>query len=286
MNLVRQLLNRISKDKKRVIVIGDAILDVWVYGTLEPCQDQCQKLVENARYTSRGGAGNACESIRHWKIKTQLYSFSGSHQPVKVRFVGDDSKFTLRWDYETPSLEVDRIGYKPVYDSTLRMCRCASGVLLSDYDKGFLTPEFIREVISICNWRNIPCVADVKRIPKIYSGAVIKCNHQYWENHLSRGIPPEGSKALVVTRGPKAPYFFETGKGTDGFSDGKPVECINHVGAGDCFAAHLTLALAYGFTLREAAIIAHSAGRVYVQHPHNRPPLPSEVEQDLEMSTS
>ena len=60
------------------------------------------------------------------------------------------------------------------------------------------------------------------------------------------------------------------------------VNCINHVGAGDCFGAHLVLALMYGFSLEDAATIAHSAGRVYVQHLHNRPPLPEEIEEDLE----
>jgi len=59
------------------------------------------------------------------------------------------------------------------------------------------------------------------------------------------------------------------------------VECKSHVGAGDCFAAHLTLALAHGIPLEQAAAIAHSAGRVYVQHLHGRPPYPIEIRKDL-----
>lgn len=58
------------------------------------------------------------------------------------------------------------------------------------------------------------------------------------------------------------------------------VNCVSHVGAGDCFAAHLVLALAHGFSLEDAAAIAHSAGRVYVQHEHNRPPMPEEIAED------
>jgi D-beta-D-heptose 7-phosphate kinase/D-beta-D-heptose 1-phosphate adenosyltransferase len=56
----------------------------------------------------------------------------------------------------------------------------------------------------------------------------------------------------------------------------------SHVGAGDCFAAHLVLALAHGLSLEEAAMIAHSAGRIYVQHPHGRPPWPHEIKKDLD----
>lgn len=60
-----------------------------------------------------------------------------------------------------------------------------------------------------------------------------------------------------------------------------PVKIVSHVGAGDCFAAHLALALAYGFSLKEAAVLAHSAGRVYVQSLHNIPPHPAEILADM-----
>jgi sugar/nucleoside kinase (ribokinase family) len=60
---------------------------------------------------------------------------------------------------------------------------------------------------------------------------------------------------------------------------------VNHVGAGDCFAAHLTLALAYGFSLKEAAGLAHSAGRVYVQSFHNHPPFPTDIAADMSTVT-
>ena len=59
------------------------------------------------------------------------------------------------------------------------------------------------------------------------------------------------------------------------------VRVVSHVGAGDCFGAHIVLALAHGFSLREAAALAHSAGRVYVQFPHNRAPRPEEIAADL-----
>jgi len=61
-----------------------------------------------------------------------------------------------------------------------------------------------------------------------------------------------------------------------------PQHCVNHVGAGDCFGAWLTLGLAHGLRLQEAARLAHAAGRVYVRHPHNRPPWPHEIRKELD----
>ncbi len=157
-----------------------------------------------------------------------------------------------------------------MHNLILDMIQNFDAVLLSDYDKGFLTPEFTREVIKRCNRRSIPCVADVKRGPELYQGAILKSNLD-WTNKYGA--------SNVTTRGAMWPWVH--GK-TDRYHGGRhDVKCVNHVGAGDCFAAHLTLALACGFSLEDAAAVAHSAGRVYVQHPHNRPPHPKEIAADM-----
>jgi sugar/nucleoside kinase (ribokinase family) len=146
--------------------------------------------------------------------------------------------------------------------------------LISDYNKGFLTKEFICEIVNICRKRNVPCVADAKREPEVYTGCILKGNAE-WAHTTKINLLHEN---LVLTYGKNPPTVNAKAVGIGS----EPVECINHVGAGDCFAAHLTLALAYGFSLEEAAALAHSAGRVYVQHPHNRAPWPKEVAEDLE----
>ncbi len=158
-------------------------------------------------------------------------------------------------------------------------------VLLSDYDKGFLTPEFIRKIIDSCNQRNIPCIADVKREPELYGGAVIKCNEEYqrkYNKSLSCLVHDSDMPYnLVVTAGQLTPIIWYEGELQKGFKTLPPVQCVNHVGAGDCFAVHLTLALSHGFSLKESAEIAYSAGRVYVQHRHNKPPCLDEIRADV-----
>jgi D-beta-D-heptose 7-phosphate kinase/D-beta-D-heptose 1-phosphate adenosyltransferase len=61
----------------------------------------------------------------------------------------------------------------------------------------------------------------------------------------------------------------------------QPVHCVNHVGAGDCFASIMTLSLAHGLSLEDSAFIAYSAGRIYVQHRQGRPPWPHEIRKDM-----
>lgn len=281
MNLVEQLWNLVRGERKRVVVIGDAMVDRWVHGnTHTGCQEGCTKFEQTEVVTTPGGAANAEACFKHWPINTILCAVSEQDRCVKTRFMDTFGRIVYRWDDDKAPPPQEW-----VLDLAVDWVRCAGGVLLSDYDKGFLTPEFIQRVLEVCQERKIPCVADCKREPEVYKGCILKCNEQYQHAHnrsLSHTI--EDGCSVVITAGPDTPLVWNNGKlepPRNRTPSSSTVSCVNHVGAGDCFAAHLTLALAYGFSLKEAAVIAHSAGRVYVQHPHNRPPYPGEVAADM-----
>lgn len=247
------------------------MVDRWVHGHLAECQDGCPKFVQEVEVTETpGGAANAANCLTHWDVNVALYGFALNDCPVKSRCV-EGEKIVFRADNDGPETRGTKYGWSR--DMALEMLPHASAVLLSDYDKGFLTPEFIREVAKRCRARDIPCVADVKRRPEVYDGCLKKGN-AVW----ARGY----GKPDITTRGACLPVVLMDGVVGD---DLPPVKCVNHVGAGDCFTAHLVLALAYGFHLKEAAGIAHSAGRVYVQHPRNRPPTPAEIAADMALAT-
>lgn len=267
-----QLLWLIQRTRKRIVVIGDTMVDRWVHGRAMPCQDGCQKFVAEDTVDTPGGAANAQRSISNWGVETSLFGYATNDCPVKCRFV-ENGNILFRADfYETEK----RDSYQWARDMALEMVPFAGAVLLSDYDKGFLTPEFIRQVVDLCAKHIVPCVADCKREPMIYQGCTRKGNSDYWFTH-GKYLPDVN---CVCTWGPLPPVI--DGK-EYGVNHPSVVE-VNHVGAGDCFAAHLTLALAYGYSLKAAAAFAHSAGRVYVQHPHNRPPTPAEIAADMAMA--
>lgn len=270
MNLVTKLIDMVSKKTKRIVVIGDVMVDHWVHGHVESCQEGCPKFVMELHMEVSGGAGNAKQCLQNWNVDVNVFGQLGTDCPNKWRFVNPDNETVFRYDDELKKEALNSARRHARSEDALMMVSRADAVLLSDYDKGFLTPEFIKHVTDICCKKKIPCVADCKRNMTIYDECILKGNATYWGIYP---LPKDG----VATYGPDQPFVGRTCVGVPL----PPVTCINHVGAGDCFAAHLTLALAYGFSLGDAATIAHSAGRVYVQHPHNRPPHPHEIEDDL-----
>lgn len=280
MNLAEQLIVATKKQRKLIVVIGDTMTDVWIHGKTAECQDGCKKFVRSEIVTTPGGAANAFRCLSMWGIRTELYGFNEGNRPVKTRYV-EDGRITFRYDDDGLPERAER--YVWARKLGMEMVSCADAVLLSDYDKGFLTPEFIRDVAGLCKDREIPCVADCKREPKTYPHCILKGNESWYDTCRKNNSYNGPTKGLVVSFGSKVPLAVsnDTGGDSSDWYELPEVHCQNHVGAGDCFAAHLTLALAYGYSLKDAAAIAHSAGRVYVQHAHNRPPLPSEIVADM-----
>lgn len=274
MAAIDDLIRMDRESPRRILVIGDAMTDVYVHGRIEECQEGCPKFVRESHTTVPGGAANAARSLQHWSAKVEC-PCERVASPVKTRLMVDN-RCVFRFDDDTCTLAFGRLrehllvmltSYRP------------HAVLLSDYDKGLLTPDFLRQVIDICTTRKIPCVADAKREPNLYRGAIIKGNALYFSKYAERARTT--TSQAISTNGQYTPVVWDSGKVSAPFFSSNATPCINHVGAGDCFAAHLTLALAYGFSLDDAVAIAHSAGRVYVTRPHNEPPRPEEIAGDV-----
>jgi D-beta-D-heptose 7-phosphate kinase/D-beta-D-heptose 1-phosphate adenosyltransferase len=285
--------DRYAGKSTRIAVIGDAMEDVWIMGDLVGCQDACGCFKEHDRNETPGGAANAARSLCRWNAEVFLISplrsglrggtgfgwqevnrelcFDVFSAPIKYRWLAGD-KIVFRSD-KTDKMW-DGVNVPELRQLTLKALRTMNfdAVLISDYDKGFLDEMTIREIIHFCRHAEIPVVADAKRSTDCYDGALLKCNEAYTEKWIAN------TSRYVVTRGGQGPkvagYPIQTGL--------PAVPCVNHVGAGDCFASHLTLALAHGLSLKDAAAIAHSAGRVYVQHPLSRPPWPFEIAKDID----
>lgn len=272
------LVSRIeSGGAKRIIVVGDLIHDVWFRGDVNGCQEGCLRIRQSqASVTTSGGAGNAAWQLSNWPSdhSPMNYCYHGELRCVYSRFLDANDHIVFRHDsgnfrLDTQALRerrleiVARINASPAPDA----------VLISDYDKGFLDERTIGLIIDACNARDIPVVADVKRAPYVYRGALMKANDDYVQKWW-----PGGSFPGIHTRGPLPPLVGEHGV----LEETTPVTCRNHVGAGDCFAAHLALGLAHGLSTVEACRLAYSAGRVFVQHLFSRPPWPHEIRKDLD----
>lgn len=268
---IDRLIEMDRASPKSILVLGDAIEDVWVHGTLHECQDGCPKFVEHHRVSVPGGAANAARQLTEWC--SRAYLNAGTYTPVssvKTRYVVD-GRIVFREDAEHP------VHCPQIYLAILRAVRNYHAVLISDYDKGTLSRDFIRQVISECK---VLVVSDAKREPEIYAGSILKCNNNYCNRHQAALL--RWPYPVICTSGDYTPDVYLPSRESRDIPHRPKVTCVNHVGAGDCFAAHLVLALAHGLLMEDAAEVAHSAGRVYVQREHGLPPLPQEIKDDLE----
>ena len=155
----------------------------------------------------------------------------------------------------------------------------ANALLLSDYAKGVVTPRLAQQVIRMAQSAGKPIIVDPKgRDYRKYRGAtVVTPNTQEARlalNHLLN--PPEDlfelgwqllklleGSAVLITRGPEGMSLFEPNH--------QPVHIpavARHIydvtGAGDTVVAALTMALAAGATLEQAAWLANAAAGIKV----------------------
>lgn len=268
---------------KRICVIGDPMLDEWVpvapsgNGTESPVFR-----VVGPTVVTPGGAANAARQLARWGCDVILLGPSdGYPRPVKRRYLDPQGRLVLRADTEDANYGMTKGALAQMRDRVLRSLKQGEwdAVYLADYAKGVFDRQLFRAVIESCRDRDIPCVADPRGDPELVRGAVLKCNDHYaarWPGVLSH------SPSAVVTYGAHAPAVFWEDGLDEGKDDLPPVLCKNHVGAGDCFGAHLTLALAWGQNLPWAARFAHAAGRMFVQRDHGEPPWPHEVYRELD----
>lgn len=273
MNLVEKLMKADDESPKNIMVIGDLMRDIYIYGHAEGCQENCVCLKEVDRIGVPGGVGNAARTLAYWRSGSNLRVFA-QHcgESIKTRFITGVNTIQFRHDCDHICEKPEKVHFK-VWTALEDEGYAPDAVLLSDYNKGVLTVPFITKMIRFCNVHHIPCVVDAKRDPKLYEGAVIKGNAEWaWKFK-----PKMTTENMVVTNGKENPTIA----GRFIRNQYLPVNCINHVGAGDCFSAHMTMALAHELSLEDAVTVAHSAARVYVQKPYNEPPKREPIADDL-----
>ena len=154
-----------------------------------------------------------------------------------------------------------------------------NAVLLSDYLKGTLTPSLTKKIIQLSNKHKIPTLIDPKGLnyTKYKGSFLIKPNFKEFkeitksecktESQIKRAanklIKQLNIKNLIVTRSEKGMSIFQdNGKQIDLPIISKEVYDIT--GAGDTVLSTLSIALASGWDLEEAAYIANCAAGIVI----------------------
>ena len=195
----------------------------------------------------------------------------------KVRVFGKSQQL-LRFDYEKRG-DVSRDTEDRILGFVNGRIKSVDAVIVSDYAKGIVTAALMERLKGLCRESGKIIIIDPKPKHKDFYKNVTLITPNHAEAHnmsnigkdneentkediekLGKTLLEELNSNILITRGEKGMSLFEkNGKITHIPTFAKEVYDI--IGAGDTSVAALTLALASGASLEEAAIIAnHAAG--------------------------
>ena len=226
----------------KVLLIGDSCEDRYFYGEAKRLNPEAPvPILEYKRgVTSKGMAWNVFNNLKAFGVEVEV--LTNEEEIIKTRFIDEKSNQQILRSDEEPKI-------KP-FSSELPSDNY-DALVISDYDKGFLTTEKIFELTS----RFVgPVFIDSKKT-NLPADAYIKVNEVEHERMAYCNY-----ENLIITRG---------GDGAEYKGDLYPAEKVNVfdvVGAGDTFLAALTYGyLKYG-RIDKAIPLANKAAAVAVSH--------------------
>ncbi len=180
---LRQILSN-----KNILVIGDSILDHYIYGKVYRVSPEAPVPVVVKKKDSYflGGAANVAQNITSFGSKCTLLTVAGKDQAhddlknlckeknidcisivdnsrpttIKTRIIGNDHQI-VRIDEEV----TEKISFEiqlQIVELLNKIIQDFDIVILQDYDKGMLASELVSEIISVCNLNGKKTVIDPK----------------------------------------------------------------------------------------------------------------------------
>lgn len=288
---------------KRIAVIGDAMLDVYLTGDVERISPEAPVPVVRVRERKHalGGAANVAQNVVAIGAVCDLVAAIGDDRGgetlrAMLGAIGEEGRSLVTVDRPTTQKtrivarsqqlarvdeesddDLDGDEVEKLLEAVRTSVESADALVLEDYNKGVLVPRVIRAAIELASSRGLPIVVD----PKFknffeYRGAtVFKPNRRELEAALGAAVNVDepgamtrmvgrlGVEHILLTLGDKGMALF----GADGELARIPTvarEVYDVVGAGDTVTAYLAAILAAEGTPSEAAEIANVAAGIEV----------------------
>lgn len=288
---------------KRLIVLGDLMLDEFIWGEVRRISPEAPVPVVEVKRESwhAGGAGNVVSNLlelgahaipvgiigNDWagdRLREQ-FAAAGAETSflivdptrpttVKTRIVAHHQQM-IRADRESRSPISEAVENQIIAAFTAAL-HLADAIVVSDYDKGVLTPRILQSVLPIAAGKIVCLDPKLKNFSNYRPVTVVTPNQFEAERATDIEILDEKSllgAAHQIRASLGCPYVLIT-RGEHGMTlIGS--ETITHIptmarevydvtGAGDTVIATLALALAAGAQITEAAVIANQAAGVVV----------------------
>ncbi len=307
----------------RLLVAGDFMLDEYIWGKVGRISPEAPVVVVQVERETRtlGGAGNVVNNLAALGARIEVLGLVGEDNPArllkeelvrlgvdpqglftdplrqttrKTRVVGDHQQ-VVRIDRETLALAGPEF-----LEATMSYCQARlpslNAVVLSDYGKGTLGPDLVRDIIRLARGLGLPVVVDPKGDDyAAYAGAtVITPNQKELADAVGKPLGGQAEvethgqelrkrlalEALLVTQGAQGMTLLRP-EGALHIPARTPREVFDVSGAGDTVVAVMALGLAAGLDLADAAALANLAAGVVVTKKGTAPILLSEMEREL-----
>ena len=287
----------------KIGVVGDLMLDDYIYGTVERISPEAPVPVVNVKEEKfvLGGAANVVNNLASLGAKTICFGVIGNDANgerllgafadkkidvsglirdkerttiVKRRIIGSNQQL-LRIDWEDITPISTFLEYALLRNIESKIDEL-DAVILSDYDKGVLTPMVAKEIVRMCRDRGKIVTVDPK--PKnamnYYGATSMTPNRKEAKECLgmerATNMEEVGKELkeklkldnLLLTRSEEGMSLFIEDKIVNIPTFAKEVYDVT--GAGDTVISVFTLAAASGVSWYEAAKIANTAAGVVV----------------------
>jgi len=316
------ILQRIRE--RRLIVIGDLMLDEYVFGVVRRISPEAP--VPVVEWTEEsfvpGGAANVANNLLALGAQVSVFGVVGDDEKGRVLFshlaeggadvsgvLVEPSRITTSKTrviaHSQQVVRLDREQRHPLTETSRQeMLRRlehglprAHAVVLSDYQKGVLTPDLTQQVIALCGRYDVSVLANPKppllrhlrgarlasinlleaqtfasslgHEPELHTLAQVASLVQQWREML-------GLDTLAVTLGAQG-ILLSNAEGEPLHVPAMPVEVYDTAGAGDTVIATFACAVVAGADWYTAARLANAAAGSVVRHVGVVPPRRDEI---------
>lgn len=238
----------------KVIIIGDVIVDKYIYGTSTRLSPEAPVPIvqHQTTFERNGGAGNLYENLKSLGVDVELLDLSYP-KCIKTRVFCDGHYVTrIDQDYQTDSLTaLEAIESKDFSQYEY--------VVLSDYAKGVLLES--KKIIKHISKFNCKIIVDPKQSASCYEGAwLVKPNmKEYIEYNFSDW---HGNYIVTNAKGPARVRIDQINY----TASPEQVDVNDVTGAGDCFLAAFVYALTLGKDYQTCLQIAVKGATESVKH--------------------
>ena len=290
-----------AEKSAKVLVVGDIILDQYVYGETNRISPEAPVPIVKVNNTEErpGGAANVALNVASLGPNTYLLGVTGNDEAskrlesiltkknVKCHFVYQDNYPTItkrrvlsqhqqliRLDYESDTKTVKTDGFVEKYIELLKQ---ADIVILSDYAKGGLID--IKTLIKHAKVKNIPVLVDPKSKDfNCYKNAsILTPNEKEFKivvgNFETDNVLTEKAEellknlnldALLITRGEKGMVLIQKSEKAI-YLKAETHEVFDVTGAGDTVIAVLAVAIVSNLNLETASSLGNTAAGLVVE---------------------